>query len=386
MRVLEASLDWNATSNTQTAPAHGGDDHSVNLPVLQVDSNPEPAQENPRTWTVDKVQQWLVSKDFDQELQEMFRSNDIDGNTLLDLTEEMLRDSLGIKSLGLRMKLLRDIRVLKPPEEHNISVFDGHEVVVLGKRKAPTTLKPPSKRVPAASRKYLAAFASSQEREADKQPKKLTCLKMAGTYEYAKYYNRTFPELARDKGKWTLVEETPAAWSFSVPVYTPLSNGSFVKEIIDTRWNLEKDKRKLEEKKLKKEEKAAKKLMKKAEAVMKKVQDKGKKAAAKTQPDYSGSPNVDGSPSQAIPSPQAQPQPAVTGHHTFALTQVHPMASPLPSHPAPMPSTMFAGFSSTLSSIPTHYRPPPPLSMYVGSRPMNPMQARPPQHHDPYQR
>lgn len=63
-------------------------------------------------WSEDEVCSWLSAGDL-QELVVIFKSNNIDGQELLNLTEKNLMSDLKIESLGLRNKTMRKIEELK---------------------------------------------------------------------------------------------------------------------------------------------------------------------------------------------------------------------------------------------------------------------------------
>ncbi|KAM3917573.1 WD repeat, SAM and U-box domain-containing protein 1 isoform 2-T2 [Leptodactylus fuscus] len=63
-------------------------------------------------WTEEEVRAWLSSEGL-AEVEEQFRSNNIDGKELLSLTKDVLQHDLHIDSLGLRNKILRKIEDLK---------------------------------------------------------------------------------------------------------------------------------------------------------------------------------------------------------------------------------------------------------------------------------
>ncbi|XP_078259965.1 WD repeat, SAM and U-box domain-containing protein 1 isoform X2 [Rhinoraja longicauda] len=63
-------------------------------------------------WSEDEVRSWLSAEDL-QELVVIFKSNNIDGQELLNLTEKNLVSDLKIESLGLRNKAMRKIEELK---------------------------------------------------------------------------------------------------------------------------------------------------------------------------------------------------------------------------------------------------------------------------------
>jgi len=69
-------------------------------------------------WRIDDVIDWLsFLRDKDgvrmrEHFGEMFMENDINGKVLVDMTDDTLQ-SLGVKSLGKRMKILNEIQRLK---------------------------------------------------------------------------------------------------------------------------------------------------------------------------------------------------------------------------------------------------------------------------------
>ena len=69
----------------------------------------------PSTWDAYAVIQFLRLKGF-ADYADMFSEEAIDGEALLDLTDEELKADLGVAKLGVRKSLLRHISALKPPD------------------------------------------------------------------------------------------------------------------------------------------------------------------------------------------------------------------------------------------------------------------------------
>ena len=65
-----------------------------------------------RDWTTDEVLRWLTLKGFDS-LKQTFELHKINGESLLSLSNESLRDTLNITALGIRKAILREIGLLK---------------------------------------------------------------------------------------------------------------------------------------------------------------------------------------------------------------------------------------------------------------------------------
>lgn len=66
---------------------------------------------NPSKWGVEDVSKWLGENEF-QTLIPIFKENEIDGEILLNLNEEKLKNELQIKALGIREKLMKKIKTL----------------------------------------------------------------------------------------------------------------------------------------------------------------------------------------------------------------------------------------------------------------------------------
>ena len=66
----------------------------------------------PMTWDSEEVSRWIVLKGFTQ-LKETFETHQVNGERLLNLTNDKLKDELNISALGLRKLLLKEIGLLK---------------------------------------------------------------------------------------------------------------------------------------------------------------------------------------------------------------------------------------------------------------------------------
>ncbi|KAJ3215362.1 hypothetical protein HDU67_000518 [Dinochytrium kinnereticum] len=60
---------------------------------------------DPRIWNVDKVLEWLRLGGFSEEVVGFFKDHNVTGERLLDLTDEDMRNELGITSLEVRGSL-----------------------------------------------------------------------------------------------------------------------------------------------------------------------------------------------------------------------------------------------------------------------------------------
>ena len=59
-------------------------------------------------WDVEAVCAWVATVErVTEEVVSSFRTNDIDGAALLELTTEQLKDDLNVTSLGVRMAIMR---------------------------------------------------------------------------------------------------------------------------------------------------------------------------------------------------------------------------------------------------------------------------------------
>jgi len=68
------------------------------------------------SWRKEDVSKWIKLKFSDHlELEKIFLDNEIDSQPLLGLTNEKLRDDLGVKQLGVRERILKEIAKLKKP-------------------------------------------------------------------------------------------------------------------------------------------------------------------------------------------------------------------------------------------------------------------------------
>lgn len=76
----------------------------------------------PDLWTIDQVKQWAeTSFPFGRGLATALAENDIDGPVLLDyITDDTLKQDLGVKSLGQRVKILQAVAALKTREGKSV--------------------------------------------------------------------------------------------------------------------------------------------------------------------------------------------------------------------------------------------------------------------------
>lgn len=70
---------------------------------------------DPVSWSKSEVTQWLQATGF-SELRSLFVENDINGEALLELDQETLKE-LNIRNIGRRIKLLLAIGRLKVPKK-----------------------------------------------------------------------------------------------------------------------------------------------------------------------------------------------------------------------------------------------------------------------------
>ena len=73
-----------------------------------------------KSWNSDEVSRWLTLKGFTT-LKQLFEEKKISGESLLNLTNESLRDDLSISALGIRKAILREIGLLK---QANLQIGD----------------------------------------------------------------------------------------------------------------------------------------------------------------------------------------------------------------------------------------------------------------------
>lgn len=73
------------------------------------------ANHDPRQWDVEQVKQWAIETfPFGQPLACSLNSNDVDGDVLLShINDETLKNDIGIRSLGQRVKILEKVRDLR---------------------------------------------------------------------------------------------------------------------------------------------------------------------------------------------------------------------------------------------------------------------------------
>ena len=72
------------------------------------------ANGDPRLWDVERVKQWAIATfSFGEFLATCLTANDVDGDVLLShITDETLKNDIGIKSLGQRVKILEKVSEL----------------------------------------------------------------------------------------------------------------------------------------------------------------------------------------------------------------------------------------------------------------------------------
>lgn len=63
-------------------------------------------------WTVDEVCEWLVRVGLGDHA-EAFRANEVDGECLRSLNNDMLKNDLNIAALGNRQRILRRVQALQ---------------------------------------------------------------------------------------------------------------------------------------------------------------------------------------------------------------------------------------------------------------------------------
>jgi len=111
-RKEEARLrgHWLSTTDPSSPLKSEGTQQTNNTPTkVNIPSQPI-------SWDLDRVCQWLTTLELDasklNDCQRAFRSNDINGKSLLSLTKEEL-DEIGINSLGIKKVILEGIDKLK---------------------------------------------------------------------------------------------------------------------------------------------------------------------------------------------------------------------------------------------------------------------------------
>eukprot|EP00160_Parvularia_atlantis_P000154 Unigene10125_Nuclearia_a/m.30915 Unigene10125_Nuclearia_a/g.30915 ORF Unigene10125_Nuclearia_a/g.30915 Unigene10125_Nuclearia_a/m.30915 type:complete len:760 (+) Unigene10125_Nuclearia_a:16-2295(+) len=116
-------------AQTDAAAANAGDEHSEPLPPLVgVEETPQAFMHrlslapktfapttDPEKWSKSDVAQWLLATGFG-EFRGAFYDNDINGEALLELDQDTLKE-MNLRSIGRRIKLLLAINRLKEPDE-----------------------------------------------------------------------------------------------------------------------------------------------------------------------------------------------------------------------------------------------------------------------------
>jgi len=97
-------LYWLAHPHTSHTPSHTAAAPTASLSKL----NPA----NLTSWGVDDVCQWLNSEGLGR-FMDTFRENAVDGECLLSLDNNLLKNDLGIVALGHRSRILKRVLILK---------------------------------------------------------------------------------------------------------------------------------------------------------------------------------------------------------------------------------------------------------------------------------
>merc|ERR1711977_256113 len=63
-------------------------------------------------WTIEEVADWIAEIGF-QQIRNIFVENYISGSELVELTNEELKEDLGVQALGARKAILREIKKLQ---------------------------------------------------------------------------------------------------------------------------------------------------------------------------------------------------------------------------------------------------------------------------------
>lgn len=69
----------------------------------------------PTEWTVDDVVEWLKSKGIDQPTCDKFIEQEISGDVLLELNQDILKNEIGVTAFGKRVRIMNFITELKRP-------------------------------------------------------------------------------------------------------------------------------------------------------------------------------------------------------------------------------------------------------------------------------
>jgi hypothetical protein len=68
------------------------------------------------SWGEQQVLEWLEREGLSPSTREVFRSNEIRGDVLLELVEDEIKMELGVRSLGERKRLMKALRRLRKGE------------------------------------------------------------------------------------------------------------------------------------------------------------------------------------------------------------------------------------------------------------------------------
>jgi hypothetical protein len=85
------------------------------------DSGQIRSKTHPSEWTVDEVVDWLRSKGFDQAVCDVFIEQEITGDVLLEIDQNVLKTEFGIAAFGKRVRIANAISDLKRPASFSYS-------------------------------------------------------------------------------------------------------------------------------------------------------------------------------------------------------------------------------------------------------------------------
>ncbi|EMD40348.1 hypothetical protein CERSUDRAFT_110942 [Gelatoporia subvermispora B] len=150
-RATEASLPFTATSTLpspttstaeSTVPSSAGIQQTLTPPTtvpslksglgspvkLQTESSPSEGSKkhmgDPSTWSVEDVVEWLKLKGFDQGTCDKFIEQEIAGDVLLELDQNVLKTEIGIVAFGKRVRIMNAIAELRRPPSISESQSD----------------------------------------------------------------------------------------------------------------------------------------------------------------------------------------------------------------------------------------------------------------------
>lgn len=85
---------------------------SISVAIVPTPSLSRLNPANITSWSTSDVTQWLIEQGLGQFV-DVFQENCVDGECLLTLDNNLLKDDLGVSQLGYRSRILKRVQILK---------------------------------------------------------------------------------------------------------------------------------------------------------------------------------------------------------------------------------------------------------------------------------